>query len=756
MKTILFLTLFFSTTLFAESMLSMSEFEKLTVDQQVSIISAYKDFLRESSEKTKLDKFSSYRFSFITEAIAAGEFDCFYAGWPSRSSRSGGKRLCTSPLTGNPDYRSRASSCGSNSLLCQPAIFGSGICVSVATAALKNSAFSQCENKFRESGKTLADVAAELNTPAKKADLEELLSVSERVCREGFQQALCNRLREKILAVKNQNGEGATLIAATTTAIQATQTTPEPEVDCDPNTPGIQTTPPQRPAQVTPIPLPRPSITKRGCTSPPQTGPAPSMAELQPVLRANNIHIVAGTVTDTRILKKFLDDFNRFPQPLREEMKRKGSRINLIVGQGVSEDPSWAEEARRAARPADWVNTHDGRPWSQVPGAGGSLGNPPTPTRIVINRLNQGHGASNLFLHEYGHTLDSMYGHHAITATRQWKDALAADTRSREFIQSICGNYCNDAAHPEEAFAELFSYYHACAETKNHMQAFMPAISNFFDKLTNVRALLDGRLDMSMPTPVPRVAADDSARRAITVSGAAGSAGSIPRPVVARVDSPRVSAQTVPQDSTKSPERSPQSSSQGSAGETIGPVQALAMVNSGQLKYNGRGMLPGSDTVGSCVYSNAQVYVIVHACRRDGREAPALNIDIITRDGQKTNFYIENSEQTDRTVGMPSQVRRQNYDRAWRVSYQQLGPVPETFSFDSMRPYLQNGVGRIQHNCYVGGMMNQDGVATCNGDLMNEQRNWGPGANEFYNEPGDAFYSFLRSMRQKVQSNAGR
>lgn len=751
MKTILFLTLFFSTTLFAESMLSMSEFEKLTLDQQVSVISAYKDFLRESSEKTKLDKFSSFRFSFITEAIAAGEFDCFYAGWPSRSSRSGGKRLCTSPLTGNPDYRSRASSCGSNSLLCQPAIFGSGLCVSVATAALKNSAFSQCENKFRQSGKTLADVAAELNTPEKKADLEELLGVSERICREGFQQALCNRLREKILAVKNQSGDGATLIAATTTAIQATQTSPEPEVDCDPNTPGIQTTPPQVvPQVVTPVVRPRPSITKRVCPSPAQTEAAPTMAELQPILTQNNIHIVAGTVTDTRVLKKFIDDFNRFPQPLREEMKRKGSRINLIVGQGVSEDPSWAEEARRAARPADWVNTHDGRPWSQVPGSGGSLGNPPTPTRIVINRLNQGHGASNLFLHEYGHTLDSMYGNHAITATRQWRDALAADTRSREFIQSICGNYCNDAAHPEEAFAELFSYYHACAETKNHMQAFMPAISNFFDKLTNVRALLDGRLDMSMPVPVPQVAgivvSDGERSSASLVPGTA-----VPRPAIARVEPQRVSARTVPQGTV---ERVPQSTN--GNGTTINPQQALAMVSSGQLTYKGRAILPGSDTVGSCVYANDQVYVIVHACRRDGREAPALNIDIITRDGQKTNFYIENSEQTDRTVGMPSQVRRQNYDRAWRISYQKLDPLPANYSVESMRSFLQSGVSRIQDNCYVGGMMDGDGVATCNGSLSGEQRNWSQGANEMYREPGDAFYSFVRSMRQKVQANAGR
>lgn len=722
----------------------MKEFDGLNFDQQVQVVEAYREFLRINSEKTEAGKFSSFRFSSFSEAWAAGNFDCFYAGWPSRSSaKPGGGRLCISPMTGNPDYRALASSCGSNSLLCQPAIFGSGLCVSVATAAQKNSAFAQCEQKFRDAGRTSADVVRELNTPEKRAELEELMQVSERVCRDGFQPGICNKLRDKIAAIKDAGGP--TLMSAVQTAMTVTDTGVTPgQPDCDPNTPGVQTTPPVRSPVISQTPSNR--IIRRGCPHPPLSGAAPAESEILSQLAANNITVVAGRISDTRYLSRFLEDFNRFPAPLREEMKRNGSRVNLIFGRGVSEDPSWATEAARAANPNDWKNTHDGRPWSEVPGSGGALGSNPSPTRIVVNRLYEGHGSSNLFLHEYGHTLDSMYGEHAITASAPWQQALARDPRSHDFIQAICGNYCNDTTHPEEAFAELFAYYHACTETNNHMKQFLPNIAQFFDRLTNVRDLLDGKLNMGDPI-APTVASS-----AITV----GNGGSV-TPRMATVVAPSGQAGVIAPSVTNgnvtnaNVTRTPQSSSDG----VVTPNRVLQMISSGELRYLGRGILPGSDTVGSCVFQNAEVYVIVHACRRDGREAPATNIDVLTRDGQKINYYIENSENTDRTVGLPSQVRRQNYDRAWRITYQRPGPPPATYSLESMRAYLQ-GVN-ISSSCYTGGMnvSERDSLTFCSGDMVQYQRSWEQDADAFYTEPGDVWYGFLRSMRQKVQSSAG-
>lgn len=212
-----------------------------------------------------------------------------------------------------------------------------------------------------------------------------------------------------------------------------------------------------------------------------------------------------------------------------------------------------------------------------------------------------------------------------------------------------------------------------------------------------------------------------------------------PKPNVAKVDSESAEAQNSPEQ-----------------GGVVSPAEAVDLVSSGQLAYHGRGLLPGSDTVGSCVYSNAKVYVIIHACRKDGKESPVTNIDIITKSGLKTNYYIENSDQTERTIGTTSQVRRENYDRAWNVSYQELGPVPATYSLESMRSYLQNGQNNIGDNCNVGGMMVKDPVARCSGAIKDRLNQWGPGATQFSREPTEAWYSFLKTMRQKAQSNAGR
>lgn len=761
MKILILFLLTFSPFAFGKSDFTFYDFEGLSFEQKVQVMDAYKDFLKTYAQKTELSALTSVRFSFFAEAWASGNFDCFYAGWPSRSStRSGGRKVCSSPMTGNPDYRRLASSCGSSSLLCQPAIFGSGLCVSVATPALRNSAFNQCERKFSDAGRTSADVVREMDSPQERADFQELMGISESVCRDGFQPGICNRLNERISQIREAGG--ATLLSATTTAVAVTTTGVSPgPVDCDPNTPGIQTVPPQRPTSLTLSS----TIIRRGCGRPAISGAAPAESDILPQLAANNISIVAGSISDTRILARFLEEFNRFPAPLREEMKRNGSRVNLIFGQGVSEDPSWAQEAARSANPNEWQTTHDGRPWSQVPGAGGSLGAAPTPTRIVVNRMYEGHGSQSLFLHEYAHTFDSMYGEHAITHSQTWQQALARDTRSHEFVQAICGNYCNDAQHSEEAFAELFAYYFACPESQNHMRQFLPTISRLFDRMTSGREVLDGRVNLDEPAPVIATTPTPQTQSGLIVTTAdgvplgnpqraitAGSAFTNPTPqgvVASRVTTDRTQSQL----QAPSVSRSPQSTS-----GVVTPAAALQLISTGQLRYLGRGLLPGSDTVGSCVFFDGTNYVIVHACRRDGREAPATNIEIITPQGQKISYYIENSEATDRNVGMPSQVRRENYDRSFRISYQKMDPPPTPYSLESMRAYLQRGQSDYSNVCYTGGMtLNQrDSLSVCNRGVVSEFNSWQPAADAFYNEPGDAWYSFLRTMRQKVQATAGR
>lgn len=498
MKTLFLFLIFFTSLAFGKAPLSLEEFEAFEKEEQEDVIVAYQEFFRSIPSSTESEKFSSYQFHFLQEAYAAGNFDCFYAGWPSVSvAKPNGGKACRSPKTGNPDYPQLSSLCGEGTMLCQPLIFGEGLCVTINTPVLRNTAYAQCETRFRQSGKTPADVVETLNTPEKRASLQELFESSESVCRTGFQRGstLCDLLKKKITAIKriSQNRQTQTLSRVAETAVTITTTPFHTEVICPPEESATRS---QTPDVM--------SARRRSCPRPPLAGPAPDIATLNPILSQNNIRIVAGTLTDTRQLQRFLDDFNRFPEPLREEMKRNGSRINLIIGTGVTEDPSWQAEASRGARPQDWITTHDGRSWSTVPGSGGSLGRNGTPTRVVINRLYDGHGSASLFLHEYGHTLDNMYGEHAIASSRIWRDTIARDTRATEFLTALCpSNYCADPAHPGESFAELFAYYHACSATKEHMRAFMPNISNLFDRLTNVRDLLDGRIDVRLPASQP-------------------------------------------------------------------------------------------------------------------------------------------------------------------------------------------------------------------------------------------------------------
>jgi hypothetical protein len=556
MKTFILLALAFSSLAFGKATFTLKDFSMMSVEQKARVIDAYKDFLREYSKKTDHGEFASVRFSFFTEAYASGSFDCFYAGWPSQTVRSGSKRLCTSPLRGNPDYARLASSCGANSLLCQPSLFGDGLCVSTATKKLRNSAFSQCEYKFRSSGRTTADVIREL-TPEKRADLDELIVAGQNICAHGLQAGtgMCKNLVSKLLAIKNElppqttqtetrpetdatpqaeaspqaeatsQAEGdlqteagpapeaqtssetdaRNLEAAAETAVQVTTTRIEPTpVDCDPNTPGIQTEAP-RSAQVE---VPRTearveparqgTLQRRSCPRPEiqTTRPLP---EMMAYLAQNNIHIVKGT-PEPKHIQRFIEDFERFPQSLRNEMASRGSRINLIVGQGVSEDPSWAAEAAQG-QGNGWNATTDGRSWATTMGSGGFLGRPQTPTRIVVNRTYDT-SFTNIFLHEYAHTLDRMHGEYSITRSRIWQQTLARDPSAQQMLQNLCAdNYCANPAHPEESFAELFAYYHGCAESRAHMTQVMPNVARFFERMTNVRALLDGRIDMSPRTP---------------------------------------------------------------------------------------------------------------------------------------------------------------------------------------------------------------------------------------------------------------
>lgn len=146
-------------------------------------------------------KFQSAFSSLISNAVADGGYDCFYAGWPSKFVKKGNSVTCGSPAETNPSYSSLVgSACGDGQLSCNPAVFGDGICISIASRSERARATLRCEAKFKDSGKSYEQVAK-----SEKFDQAHLLATiqaaqnvcsNERYINENF--GLCSTLKDKL------------------------------------------------------------------------------------------------------------------------------------------------------------------------------------------------------------------------------------------------------------------------------------------------------------------------------------------------------------------------------------------------------------------------------------------------------------------------------------------------------------------------------------------------------------------------------
>lgn len=200
-----------------------------------------------------------------------------------------------------------------------------------------------------------------------------------------------------------------------------------------------------------------------------------SSIETDNFLRQQKINLLNPRDVNPSDLDSFLGSFMRFPEKLHRDIMDGGGSVLLIHGEGVSEDPNWDKEQ---------VNTIDGkRLWSQTRGGGGSPSHK-IPTRIVVNHLYDGHGAIDLFLHEHAHTLDAIYGTETISKSPAYLNAITTEPKLKEYLSAICPDeYCNK--FPKEAFADLFTNYHACQASRDQMEREIPLVAEYFKTLTD-------------------------------------------------------------------------------------------------------------------------------------------------------------------------------------------------------------------------------------------------------------------------------
>lgn len=201
----------------------------------------------------------------------------------------------------------------------------------------------------------------------------------------------------------------------------------------------------------------------------PHAAKTTTIQDIPAYLKANRI--VLKTTVDLEYQAQFLNEYKKFPEDLRTKMIEAGAVINLIQGSGVSEDPTWDSGG----------STFDGRSWANVPGSGGTPWlKAKSPTRIVPNHLYDQHGSANLFLHEHGHSLDSITEGKQISKSAEWS-LIAKSELTQKFLKVTCGSYCTENVN--EGFAELFAYYHACSLTQKDVETYLPEVVNFFKDL---------------------------------------------------------------------------------------------------------------------------------------------------------------------------------------------------------------------------------------------------------------------------------
>jgi hypothetical protein len=194
--------------------------------------------------------------------------------------------------------------------------------------------------------------------------------------------------------------------------------------------------------------------------------------ETEQFLKKNKILIKSDLIEETHI-ERFKQSYTKFPIEFTHELIKLGRKIHLIYGHGVSDDPTWKDNNK----------TFDGRDWAEVPGAGGS----PyayAPTRIVVNRMDEGHGSVDLFLHEEAHTMDSTYGSFKISSSEPFKQLMTnpSVTHYLDSISSV-GYYQNFA----EAFAEIFARFHAGPDSKKILEEKAPEAAEFIKNLKSIR-----------------------------------------------------------------------------------------------------------------------------------------------------------------------------------------------------------------------------------------------------------------------------
>lgn len=179
------------------------------------------------------------------------------------------------------------------------------------------------------------------------------------------------------------------------------------------------------------------------------------------------------------------------------------------------------------------------------------------------------------------------------------------------------------------------------------------------------------------------------------------------------------------------------------------PQKALADINAGNLKFMGRDLLPGHDQNRSCVFENEEAYVIYHNCTGNRKEAPAMEIDVLSKKGGRTTYYMETYAD-----GKVSKTPREKYHGTWTVSFAPSA-APEKLNMKTIKDYLSSFENNSAGGCWVGEMGKAQDMSTaakCYGESASRLSEWGPEAESFWKNPGETWMPTQLKLRKLVET----
>lgn len=180
------------------------------------------------------------------------------------------------------------------------------------------------------------------------------------------------------------------------------------------------------------------------------------------------------------------------------------------------------------------------------------------------------------------------------------------------------------------------------------------------------------------------------------------------------------------------------------------PKKALSYINAGPLKFMGRDLMPGHDQNRTCLFENEKAYVLYHNCSGNRKEAPAMEVDVIAKEGGKVSFYME--AYNDVKI---SKTPREQYNGTWTVSFSPTA-VPGKLDVGGVKNYLtREEEESTKGGCWVGEMgkaSKMDTKAQCYGPVSSTLSVWGPEAESFWRDPGAEWLPTQSKLRKLVET----